>query len=107
VRQPPPSTRRPDAPPSIWEPLVPFYVWWAIPLLATLFAVGWLSWRARERQIDPHDSVAERRRFIAAMETPPVGRRPSRPGPAATDDVTADESSTDEPTSDAGRGATA
>jgi hypothetical protein len=87
--------------------LVPFYVWWAIPLVATLFAVVWLSWRARERQIDPHDSVAERRRFIAAMETPPVGRRPARPAAASDDGATSGDGSNDEPSSDAGRGASA
>jgi hypothetical protein len=87
--------------------LVPFYVWWAIPVVATLIAVVWLSWRARERQIDPHDSVAERRRFIAAMETPPVGRRPARPGAADAAGDRADDASNDEPSSDAGRGASA
>jgi hypothetical protein len=95
--------------------LVPFYVWWAIPLVATLVAVAWLSWRARERQVDPHDSVAARRRFIAAMETPPVGRRPARPADAssdapaepANDPDTAPESGPGPSTSDPGREASA
>lgn len=72
---------------------MPFYVWWAIPVVATALAVVWLSWRARERQVDPHDSVAERRRFIAAMESPPVGRRPAPP--TVGDEGARDAGSTD------------
>jgi hypothetical protein len=67
---------------------VPFYVWWAIPLIATLVAVGWLSWRSRERAIDPHDSVAARRRFEEALAEPPATRnrrRTGRPGEASTE----------------------
>jgi hypothetical protein len=53
---------------------VPFYVWWLIPLVATLAAIAVLSWRARDRPVDPHDSVAERLRFEQAMKRPPARR---------------------------------
>lgn len=76
---------------------MPFYVWWAIPLIATLAAVAFVSWRARERAIDPHDSVAERRRFITAMEQPPAGRRSARSGaPDPADAPDAGTGSTDD-----------
>jgi hypothetical protein len=54
---------------------VPFYVWWLIPLVATLAAIAVLSWRSRDRPIDPHDSVAERLRFEQAMRQPTAGGR--------------------------------
>jgi hypothetical protein len=57
---------------------VPFYVWWLIPLVATLVAIAVLSWRARDRPVDPHDSVAERLRFEQAMKRPPAGRTRSQ-----------------------------
>jgi hypothetical protein len=46
---------------------VPFYVWWAIPLVATIVAVVVVSWRSRDRDVDPHSSVAQRRAFERAM----------------------------------------
>lgn len=42
--------------------------WWLIPIIATLSAVAWVTWRARPRRpVDPHDSLAAHRRFTEAM----------------------------------------
>ncbi len=46
--------------------------WWLIPIIATLFAVAWVTWRARPRRpADPHESLAAHRRFTEAMSLPP------------------------------------
>jgi len=66
-------------------------VWWSIPLLATAIAIAWLSWRARPRPGDPHDTVEERRRFNEAMQKSPRRRR--RAGRPPTD--TLDDPATD------------
>ena len=45
--------------------------WWLIPIVATLLAVVWVSWRARpRRRVDPHDSLAAHRRFTEALSPP-------------------------------------
>jgi hypothetical protein len=75
-----------------------------IPIVATLLAIAVLSWRSRDRPIDPHDSVAERMRFERALSQPPAqGRGGSRSGarppgasgsdaaPASADDDVAGE----------------
>ena len=58
--------------------------WWLIPIVATLLAVAWLSFRNRPRPpVDTHESLEERERFRAAMERPvdaPKGRRRPRDG---------------------------
>lgn len=66
--------------------------WWLIPIVATLVAVGWLSFRARPRPpVDPHDSLEERARFRAAMERPLAPpRRSGPPADAARDQAGAD-----------------
>ena len=69
---------------------MPFYVWWLIPLVATLAAIAVLSWRARDRPVDPHDSVAERLRFEQAMRKPPVGRGRTGADPSPADPSAAD-----------------
>jgi hypothetical protein len=60
-------------------------VWWAIPLVATVLAVVWLSWRGRPRPGDPHETVEQRRRFNEAMQVAPLRRRRSRPAPPSED----------------------
>jgi len=50
-------------------------VWTLAPLLVTLFAIAWVSWRARPRQPgDAIDTVEEHQRFRAALA------RQTRPG---------------------------
>lgn len=45
--------------------------WWLIPIVATLCAIAWVTWRARpKRPADPHDSLAAHRRFTEAMGHP-------------------------------------
>lgn len=45
--------------------------WWLIPIVATLLAVMWVSWRARPRRpVDPHHSLAAHRRFTEALSPP-------------------------------------
>jgi hypothetical protein len=45
--------------------------WWLIPIVATLSAIAWVTWRARPRRpADPHDSLAAHRRFTEAMSHP-------------------------------------
>ncbi|MCZ3385911.1 MAG: hypothetical protein LH630_02855 [Actinomycetia bacterium] len=45
--------------------------WWLIPIVATLLAVVWVSWRARPRRpVDPHQSLAAHRRFTEALSPP-------------------------------------
>lgn len=68
-------------------------VWWAIPLLATIIAVIWLSWRARPRPGDPHDTVEQRRRFDEAMQKAPRGRRRGSRA-TSTDESSTERSST-------------
>lgn len=42
--------------------------WWLIPIVATLLAVVWVTWRARPRRpVDPHHSLAAHRRFTEAL----------------------------------------
>lgn len=45
--------------------------WWLIPIVATLLAVVWVTWRGRpRRRVDPHDSLAAHRRFTEALSPP-------------------------------------
>lgn len=45
--------------------------WWLIPIVATLLAVVWVTWRARPRRpVDPHHSLAAHRRFTEALSPP-------------------------------------
>lgn len=56
-------------------------VWTLAPLLVTLLAIGWVSWRARPRQPgDAIDTIEEHQRFRAALArpTPPGAQRDSR-----------------------------
>jgi hypothetical protein len=55
-------------------------LWWlAIPVVATLLAVGWVGWSSRDRPpADMHDTVAEYERFKAAIEGRPARRRGKR-----------------------------
>lgn len=46
--------------------------WWLIPIVATLLAVVWVTWRARPRRpADPHQTLAAHKRFTEAL-TPPT-----------------------------------
>jgi hypothetical protein len=46
--------------------------WLAIPVAATLVAIGWVTWTGRSRRpADAHDSVARYERFRQAIEGPP------------------------------------
>ena len=68
--------------------------WWLIPILATLLAVMWVTWRARPRgPVDPHDSLAAHRRFTEALG-PPADQQ-ARP---TTQDEAAAEATDDLPT---------
>jgi hypothetical protein len=50
--------------------------WLAIPLVALVLAVLWVTWASRERpRVDPHESVGEHERFKAAFDR----RRPDPP----------------------------
>jgi hypothetical protein len=43
--------------------------WWLIPITATLLAIVWVTWINRPRKpADPHDTLAEHRRFRDALE---------------------------------------
>lgn len=66
--------------------------WWLIPIVATVLAVVWLSFRARPRPpVDAHDSMEERERFRAAMERPLAPpRRTPRPGETEQDRAATD-----------------
>ena len=45
--------------------------WRLIPIVATLLAVVWVTWRARpRRRVDPHESLAAHRRFTEALSPP-------------------------------------
>jgi hypothetical protein len=45
--------------------------WWLIPIVATLLAVAWVTWRARPpRRADAHESLAAHRRFTEALSPP-------------------------------------
>ena len=42
--------------------------WWAIPLLATVLAIGWVSWSNRSRaRPEAYDTVDDYRRFRSAL----------------------------------------
>ena len=66
--------------------------WWLIPIVATLLAVAWVTWRARPpRRADPHESLAAHRRFTEAL-SPPADQQVARPttqdeAAGATDDL--------------------
>lgn len=52
--------------------------WWAIPVVATLLAIGYVSWASRPKpREDVHDSLKAHERFRAALERRP-GERPGR-----------------------------
>ena len=56
-------------------------LWLAVPLLATLVAIAWNSWRTRTRGPDEAiDSVQAYERFRAALTVPaqPTGDAPAR-----------------------------
>jgi hypothetical protein len=60
--------------------------WWLIPIVATLLAVAWVTWRARPRRpADPHQSLAAHRRFTEAL-SPPTDQ-PMTQDAEATDDT--------------------
>lgn len=43
-------------------------VWTLAPLLVTLLAIVWVSWRSRPRRPgDPNDTIEEHQRFRAAL----------------------------------------
>jgi hypothetical protein len=57
--------------------------WWLVPLVATLLALGWVTWISRARgPADTHTTLAEHARFRDAMG----GAVESAP-PAADDDA--------------------
>ncbi len=59
--------------------------WWLIPIVATLLAVIWVTWRARPRRpVDPHHSLAAHRRFTEALSPP---TQPSEVTGAGDDDA--------------------
>jgi hypothetical protein len=61
--------------------------WWLIPIVATLLAVAWVTWRARPpRRADAHESLAAHRRFTEALSAPA-----DRPVPPAADDEAPDQ----------------
>jgi hypothetical protein len=62
--------------------------WWLIPIVATLLAVAWVTWRARPRRpADAHESLAAHRRFTEAL-SPPADQQATRPQDAEeTDDL--------------------
>ena len=63
--------------------------WWLIPIVATLLAVVWVSWRARPRRpVDPHESLAAHRRFTEALSPPtPSARAAESPKVTETAEV--------------------
>lgn len=64
--------------------------WWLIPIVATLLAVAWVTWRARPpRRADPHESLAAHRRFTEALSpsTDQQPTPPAEPDAEATDDL--------------------
>ncbi|MCX6418868.1 MAG: hypothetical protein NTU50_05490 [Actinobacteria bacterium] len=53
--------------------------WWFIPILATIGAVVWYTWRGQDRPGDPRHTVAQQKKFNDAMRKDnPRGRRRSR-----------------------------
>ena len=42
-------------------------LWLVIPVVATVCAIAWLSWRGRPRVQDTHTALAERERFNQAL----------------------------------------
>lgn len=60
--------------------------WWLIPIVATVVAVVWLSFRSRPRPpADPHHSLEEHARFREAMQRPLAPPRAPRQPPTETD----------------------
>jgi hypothetical protein len=58
--------------------------WWLIPLLATLAAIVWVSWRSRPRPPeDTHEAIEAREKFRRAMEEPRTRRRGAGPSRSA------------------------
>ncbi len=52
-------------------------VWWIVPAVATLAAIGWTHWAARPRRPEGvTESVENYRKLQAAMAKVPVTRRP-------------------------------
>jgi len=63
--------------------------WWLIPIVATLLAVAWVTWRARPRRpADPHQTLAAHKRFTDALMPPDD----VRPGRTPVDEAAADAS---------------
>jgi|tagenome__1003787_1003787.scaffolds.fasta_scaffold20908212_3 hypothetical protein len=53
--------------------------WLAIPVVALVLAIAWVTWAGRERpRADTHDTVLAHERFKAALERPrpPAPRSP-------------------------------
>jgi hypothetical protein len=49
-------------------------LWLLIPAVATLLAIGWVTWVNRPRRpADAHDTLAAHRRFTAALERSEAG----------------------------------
>lgn len=52
--------------------------WWLIPIIATLLAIVWVTWINRPRKpADPHDTLAEHRRFKDALERSEASNAPT------------------------------
>ncbi|MEI6623126.1 MAG: hypothetical protein WCP28_14590 [Actinomycetes bacterium] len=56
-------------------------LWWVPPLLATLIAIGWVSWRARSSERHPDDTRTPK-------ELDKMARALSKPVKRRTDDLT-------------------
>ena len=64
--------------------------WWLIPIVATLLAVAWVTWRARPRRpADPHDTLAAHKRFTDALT--PMTEIGSTRGLSEPDDASPEE----------------
>jgi len=54
------------------------FVWWLIPIGATVLAIAWASWASRPKpRADVHDTLQSYERFRRALGAPPP--------PASTD----------------------
>ena len=44
------------------------FAWWAIPLVATVLAIAWVSWSSRQRpRAEAYDTVTDYQRFRSAL----------------------------------------
>ena len=65
--------------------------WWIVPVVATIGAIAYVTWRGRPRPPeDTHEAIESRERFRRAMEQGVPGRRgrraPDAPDARAGDD---------------------